>query len=183
MLTGLFLLPRPSAGDFSRAGASSHALHCRRTRDSAPSEEEADSTGARLTSAVFPKGPERTSFSLICKHPPTFTGKALGDAITPNTRRTAILQMPGWGCSQEEVSTCPLGTWGIGSRPNVTADVKHLQDSSDRANQILIWSSLESPQAKTDFRLPGALIWEFSSCFQLQEDTQKDKRKYCWRHF
>lgn len=44
VLTGMFLLLRPSAGDFSRAVATSPSLHCRRTRDSAPSEEEADST-------------------------------------------------------------------------------------------------------------------------------------------
>lgn len=49
MLTGMLLLLRPSAGHFS------HALHSRRTRNSAPSEEEPDSTWRQGDLGGLPK--------------------------------------------------------------------------------------------------------------------------------
>lgn len=69
-----------------------------------------------------------------------------------------------------------------------TVNIQHLLDSCDRADEILIWSSVESPRAKTEvprcwFSAPWGTDLGVSSCSQLLKDTQNDKRKYCWRHF
>lgn len=47
-----------------------------------------------------------------------------------------------WGMSTSQSVMC-----GIGFPPNVTVNIKHLLDSCDRANEILIWSSVESLRA------------------------------------